>query len=271
MPSPRPTLLITRPREDSESLAEALQRQGWQTQSEPLLRLRWLDGPELDMADVQALLFTSANGVRAFARRSAARDYPVLAVGDGTARTARALDFSDVSSASGDVEALTALVRARCAPTAGRLLHVAGTVVAGDLAGRLANAGFAVDRAVLYAAETAQALSPEALAAIRDRQLFGVLAFSPRTARTCVRLLCTAGLAAAAADMTLYGLSPAVADAATHDPLCVWGAIRVAAHPDIESLLSVVGSPAIGGMTVPMQGSSPERSLFAPRGLTRPP
>src|SRR5229473_1898951 len=110
--------LITRPIEDAGELAAALSLRG-----------------------VQAVLFTSANGARAFARATARRDLAVIAVGDATARTARALGFADIASAGGDVGDLAALVAARLDPRRGALLHAAGSVVAGDLAARLRAAG----------------------------------------------------------------------------------------------------------------------------------
>jgi hypothetical protein len=92
------TALITRPEEDARPLAEALAARGVATVIEPLLAIRPL--PEAasdlakDLAGVQALLFTSANGARAFAELSPRRDIGVLAVGDATASAARGLGFT---------------------------------------------------------------------------------------------------------------------------------------------------------------------------------
>ena len=48
----------------------------------------------------------------------------------------------------------------RLRPEGGRLLHVAGSDVAGDLAGLLRDAGFAIERVVLYEARPVAGLSP---------------------------------------------------------------------------------------------------------------
>ena len=50
----------------------------------------------LDLDGVQALIATSANGVRAFAARDPRRSLPVCAVGDATARAASDAGFADV-------------------------------------------------------------------------------------------------------------------------------------------------------------------------------
>ena len=125
-------------------------------------------GVSLPLAGVQGILATSANCVRALAANLAERGLPVWAVGDATARCARDLGFTRVESASGDVDALAALVAKRVSPADGGLLHAAGTKVAGDLAGRLSPLGFDIRRAVLYEARTAKALSPALIAALEQ-------------------------------------------------------------------------------------------------------
>ena len=109
---------VTRPEEDAAELAEALRAEGVEVLVEPLLRIVYTDGPPLDLTGVQALIATSANGVRAFARRNQQRDVPVLAVGAATARAARAAGFTSVESAAGDVAALARL-RTRSGARAG--------------------------------------------------------------------------------------------------------------------------------------------------------
>ncbi len=231
-------LLITRPREDAEPLAKVLRQRGIEVILEPLLEVVYEEGPALDLDDVQTLLVTSANGVRAFARRDANRDMPVYAVGDASARAAAEAGFTVVESAAGDVDALAELVRSRLVPGAGTLLHVAGTKVAGDLKGMLQDAGFAYRRAVLYEAHTAVGFSAETEKALHRGDVDGVLLFSPRTAATFVDLAEAADLSGACAAMTVFCLSPAVAAKAG---TLAWGRVRTAARPDQEALLAMLG------------------------------
>jgi uroporphyrinogen-III synthase len=144
---------------------------------------------------VQAVLCTSANGVRALARATAERAVPVFAVGDRTATRARAEGFGAVESASGDAEDLARLVRRRLDPRAGRLVHVAGSAVTGDLAGTLAAGGFAVERIVLYEARPAIALTASTACLIGDGRIDLALFFSPRTAAIFARLVALADVA----------------------------------------------------------------------------
>ena len=60
-----------------------------------------------------SLVFTSANGVAAFAALTPDRALPVFTVGDATAEAARAAGFAAVRSAGGDIGMLAALLRGR--------------------------------------------------------------------------------------------------------------------------------------------------------------
>ena len=230
-------LLITRPRADAAPLARTLAGLGFPTLVEPMLEIVYRDGPPLDLGGVQALLATSGNGIRAFARRSAQRDLPVLAVGDATARTASAAGFTRVESAAGDVAALADLTACRLDPGAGALLHVAAGDLAGDLGGRLAAAGFVYRREVLYSALAAERLSPAARDALTGGRLAGVLLFSPRTAATFARLVGELGEVAALSRLVAFCLSRAVAAKVAALP---WREIILAAEPTEAALVEGV-------------------------------
>lgn len=232
-------LLITRPEEDAKPLAAALAEKGIDTLTQPMMTVTDTDAPDPDLDGVQALLITSANGIRAFARRNKNRDIPVIAVGDASARTARELGFSTVESARGNVETLAALVLGELAPAGGSLLHVAGSQVAGDLSGALTDAGFDVRRAVLYSARAVDGLGEEAASALRNGALDGVLLFSPRTGALFEELVRGAGLEGSLATTTAYCLSRAVADKVRGLP---WADVVIAAEPNQDALLAVISN-----------------------------
>jgi uroporphyrinogen-III synthase len=230
-------LWITRPEEDAGPLGGALCREGIEVLVAPLLLIVFADGPPLDITGVQALLATSANGVRAFARRNAERDMQVLAVGDATARAARTAGFAHVDNASGDVAALAELTRRRLDPARGAVLHVAASDLAGDLAAALTGAGFDYRRAVLYEARTADALPGWLVRDIDRGALDAVAVFSPRTGRTLVRLLQTAALSRAASGLVCFCLSDPVAAAVAGLP---WREVVTAGKPEQASMIAAI-------------------------------
>ncbi|MDH3240852.1 MAG: uroporphyrinogen-III synthase [Alphaproteobacteria bacterium] len=237
----RRRVLITRPAEDAGPLADALQARGFAVLIEPLLHIRMREGPAPDLTGVQALAFTSANGVRALvhaAPQAPGAGRPAFAVGPATAEAAKKAGFADVVSADGDVDALGRLIAGRLDAEAGAVLHVAGSHRAGDLMGRLEAAGFRARLAVLYDAVASEGLTPEVRAAIEASGVGWVLILSPRTAVGFVTLMQEAHLAARAVEICLVALSAAVAEAAAPLP---WGEVRVAAAPRQDALLEALG------------------------------
>jgi uroporphyrinogen-III synthase/predicted nucleic acid-binding Zn-ribbon protein len=248
--------LITRPEEDAAPLAAALNQRGIETTIESLLSIRTLTDAELDLSGVQAILFTSANGVRAFTELAAAkgaagwREIPALAVGDATARTARAAGFAQVGSAGGNVESLAELVSAKLDPQKGPLFHAAGSAVAGDLAGLLGGRGFELRRAMIYEARPAESLSSGTLDALRAGAF--------------------AALTQAAGDKAVDGcrraaalcLSPAVASAISALP---FRTLETADHPDLPSMLQLVEK--VAGTTAPAE---PEKIIDVTPSATVP-
>ena len=229
--------LVTRPREEAGRLAAALAARGIATLIEPLMEVRFGAAPP-DLAGVQAVLCTSANGVRALARSSGERRLPLLAVGEATAVRAQAEGFAAVASAGGDAADLARLAAAQLDPGNGRLLHVCGSDVAGDLAGDLRARGFAVERAILYQALPVAALSPVAVEAIGAGMIDVALFFSPRTAAIFVRLADSVGIGRCCAGIAAVSISLA-ADATV--AALPWRERRIAARPDQPALLEALG------------------------------
>jgi uroporphyrinogen-III synthase len=226
--------LVTRPRAEAAGLAAALAARGIGAIIEPLLEIHYRDEPVGDLGGVQAVLCTSANGVRALARLTEERAVPLFAIGEASAARARDEGFARVETASGSLADLVTLARDRLRPTGGRLLHVAGTVVAGDLVGALRADGFTVARAVLYDARPAPRLSDETVGALAARIVDFALFFSPRTAATFAQLADRADIADALGSTAAISIS-AAADAALA-PLS-FRERHIAARPDQAGLL----------------------------------
>lgn len=233
-----PTLLITRPEEDAAPLAVRLRAMGIDSVIAPLMRVVNLPGPDIDEQAYAGLIITSANGARALASRMRGRDIPVCAVGAASGAAAGAAGFTDIQCAGGNVETLAALIRDVCDPDAGPLLHAAGSVTAGDLAGDLAPDGFRIEVTRLYEAQAVDALPEAANAALQAGDLDGVVLYSPRTARIFDDLVEKAGVSAALARLDLFALSQNV-DAASGSR---WASRHIAATPDQEALLHTVAT-----------------------------
>jgi uroporphyrinogen-III synthase len=247
-------LLVTRPAADATVLADRLRAAGHEVLVDPIIEIRERTDATLDLDGVTGLLFTSANGARAFAALSARRDLAVFAVGDHTATVARAAGFVTIESADGDVAALVRLVGARRKPEDGVLLHVSGTVTIGELAETLGVAGYNVRQAALYEAEPAAAFDETTRAALAAGTIDGVLLFSPRTARHFAVLIDSTSLGTKIATLTAWCLSKPVADALA--PLSL-RALRVAPKPTQDALLDLIAQEGNGMSAAPEASNEP--------------
>lgn len=235
MAKPR-SLLLTRPRAQSEAFAAVLAAElpgRFRTLVAPLIEIVPVAEAPLDLSGLQGLLFTSSNGVEAFAARTADRSLPALCVGDMTAAAARAAGFADAASADGDVAAIAALAAAAYRPGAGAFLHVRGRHAAGDLTGRLAAAGIPARAAELYDQRTVD-LAPAAASALAAGAVEVVALFSPRSARIFAAQARAAGWPLGG--VAFAALSPAVAAALDGLP----GRRHVAAAPTRAGMLETL-------------------------------
>ncbi|QJE73211.1 uroporphyrinogen-III synthase [Aerophototrophica crusticola] len=230
-------VLVTRPRPEADSTAAAVAALGHRALVEPLLDIRLLPLPGLELDGLQGVVATSVNGVRALAGATDVRSLPLYAVGGKTAAMARDAGFASVVEGGGDAASLAGLLARTLDPRAGPLLHVSGADVAADLGALLAPAGIGVRRVVGYQAVAAGRLSPDVQLALAEGRIGAALFFSPRTARTFASLCTIEGVSAACAGLTALCLSQAVADGLAG---LGWGAVRVAERPTQEALLALL-------------------------------
>ena len=131
----------------------------------------------------EALAFTSANGVRAFASLSDNRDFKVYCVGRATAEQARAIGFENIKSADGAVDDLVALLRK---DNITHIVHYSGVHVAGDLVGALMVSGVKARREIIYGTQSV-AVIPNAAKSVIEQGGY-VLLHSPKAAQTLLML-----------------------------------------------------------------------------------
>jgi len=230
-------VLITRPIDDAAPLVAALKARDVEAMVEPMMTIRSTEEPLPELDDAQGVLFTSANGVRGFMTRTDRRDVKVYAVGEATAEAARRAGFVEIEVAGGDANALAKLVIEKCKPDAGKLIHVAGTHVAGNLSEQLTKAGFTMERAVLYDALSAHKFSTGTVESLRRLELEAVMLFSPRTAEIFMTLVDESGAEQGLSTIAAICLSQAVADRLPGER---FRKVVVAAKPDQSAMLDAL-------------------------------
>jgi len=235
-------VIVTRPEPDASRLAEQLARQGYQPLLCPLMEIVVHKTEAIPQDSYQAILVTSANGLRALESADlveSLKGTQVIAVGPASARLATELGFSAVHEAAGNVEALADLVRQTLSRDGGPLLYVTGKSRAGDLKADLEGDGFKVDRLELYEAAPAGSLDPAVSDALRNGQADMVLLYSPRTARIWAKLVRQEALAANIPSLRHVCLSQAVADA-VYEELGRNLTVAVASRPEDDAMLEAM-------------------------------
>ncbi|MEH6525435.1 MAG: uroporphyrinogen-III synthase [Sneathiella sp.] len=230
-------ILVTRPEPDASRLAATLSDLGHEVVLAPMMVIENLPGTKIATEDVQALLVTSANGARALGRATAFRNVKVFAVGNASAEAVRGEGFDNVVSAAGDVPSLAKQVISDCKPKNGKLVHIAGTDVAGDLSGLLKVAGFECDRAVLYETKVTEKLDTDLFSMFNSGALDAALFYSPRTALIFKANIKAAGLEAALDHVIAFCLSDAVAEKINDFS---WSDVKIAKEPNQDSLLMLL-------------------------------
>lgn len=177
---------ITRAQPGAAATAARVREMGHEAFVAPLLEVRNLPEPGLDLEGVGSLAFTSSNGVRAFAELTKDRSLRVFAVGQATAQAAKAAGFKRVLSADGDVAALAEGIAVRRAELTGAVLHPGAAELAGDLAGVLKRNGIEARQVILYDT-VAATLTPAELARLPEMDV--ALVHSPKAAQALAAVL----------------------------------------------------------------------------------
>lgn len=204
---------ITRTRPGADRTAERLRALGLTPVVAPLLAVQPLTPALPDLDRYAALVFTSPNGVAAYAALTPRRDHPVFTVGDATAAAARAAGFPQAQSAEGDIHALARLIAGQ--PPAGPILAAVAESPVADLAAlTYAQGSYAViDALPIYrTVPTDLSAPPQAQAAlVHSPRAARLLAGHGRSALKSYLVVCISPQAAA--PLSALALDPAVAEA----------------------------------------------------------
>jgi uroporphyrinogen-III synthase len=229
-------LLITRPKNAAVAITAALSARGHIPLIAPVMEIKTRDGKPLILEGVQAILATSANGVRALSQRSNNHNLPLYAVGPQTEEAARKSGFHFVHSANGDAEALAEKVISELDPANGAVFHASGAETSGYLGEALRAQNFLVKKEILYDALPVTKLSDAAENALGENILDGVLLFSPRTAKIFSKLILTAFLKEKCARLQAFCISAATADEVIS---LEFTNVAVASNPDHQGMLAL--------------------------------
>ena len=216
---------ITRTLPEADATAARVAARGHAAIVAPVLEARPVAGVAVDLAGVDAVAFTSAHAITAFAALTTRRDLPVFTVGDTTAAQALAAGFAQVRSADGNASTLAELI-AREQRDGRLVLHPTAREPAADLTALLADHGIQATALAVYETLPTPLSAPPADAD-------ALFVHSARGAAVAATLIADAGRL----DLEAYAISPAAAA-----PLAALGLTRLdaAPFPNEASLLDLL-------------------------------
>ena len=231
------TLLLTRPKAQSRALAQNIETEFPDKAScliSPLMAIV-PTGEIPDTSKFQAVLFTSVNGVQAFADLGGVTNSKCYCVGERTMKAAQAAGMEAIS-ANGAAAELIALVSKDLNPNDGSVLHIRGEHAAGDVAEKLTARGFMVEQAVLYCQEDCD-LTQKAQQALSRGEVQGLPLYSPLTARYFAEIMAK-NPSWPTHNLTALCISQNVAAELRNLTL---GRVEIAAEPNGAAMLALIG------------------------------
>ena len=228
-------VIVTRTQPGADETAARLNSLGYKAILSPMLRIVETGLEPATLDGVKDLIFTSANGVRAFhSSRAPADSFTAWCVGPSTAMAARETGFGRVVEGDGDAEDLARLILTARAELSGPLLHIANDAAAGHLVATLQKAGLHARFAAAYQTEAASSLSNEALAALETGRAI-LLVHSAKGADAIVQ----SGVSLRAT-MAVAISAPAAGPLERASPAGLW----IAERPNEDALMIALGDAA---------------------------
>ncbi|MFN7056441.1 uroporphyrinogen-III synthase [Hyphomonas sp.] len=228
-------VIVTRTQPGADETAAGLAALGYRPIVSPMLRIVETGLAAEALEGVRDIVFTSANGVRAFtaARAGETAAFAAWCVGPSTAEAAREAGFTPVVESDGDAAALAGLILARRDDLSGPLLHIANKAAAGQLVAALQAGGLEARFAAPYRTEAAPALSSEALEVLTSGSRCAVLVHSAKAADAL------AASQPPLAHAVIAAISEAAAEPLAHLPAA---ARAIAARPNEAALMAALKS-----------------------------
>lgn len=231
-------VILTRPLERAQPLAERLKSEGDEVLLAPMLKISYLPVEE-PSEPLQAVIFTSVQGVESVAAAKGYRIFPAFTVGSKTASAARQAGFERTWNADGDAEDLLQLILREANAGKGPLVHLCGDQTGGNLVERLKERGFDARRQKVYEAHAQGNLPANVVDKIRARGFDAALFFSPRSADIFCRIAREKELADSFSHAAAVVMSDAIKSEAAKLP---WKKIHTADKPTESSVLAVLQS-----------------------------
>ena len=233
-------VLLTRPKNESEELAEELFKFGMQVIIDPLLLITKMDGWEreyntIKKNEIALIIFTSSNAIREFSSYEKARNFDIAVVGRKSEFVAKNLGYKNIQVADGSALSLYSLMKEE--KRNGKILYVAGDSVTLEIADKLNEVGVAAKKIVVYKSSSALNLSHQTMQLLIENKINSAIFFSTKTAQTFVDLVKNGAIKFDLSSTKVFALSEKIAKVVSS---LSWYKIYIANDTTSESVISLI-------------------------------
>ena len=143
-------ILLTRPLEDCSEMIVKFKSLGHKVSHLPLLSVEEVLYDKINFADLNGVIFTSANAVKFLNHDEINKTIKCFCVGEATEKKARSFGFQNTIAAEGNVSNLKELILQNHDSSNGQLLYVSGETITVNLDQQLINEGYTIKRVINY-------------------------------------------------------------------------------------------------------------------------
>ena len=185
-------ILITRAEPDVNISVKNWQQAGLNAIAAPLTQFNLLENKIIKFDKYRAVIFTSANGVRAIEQLGlgdSLKNLPAFCVGENSAKWAREFGFINVKSAKGNVKDLIKLLKQNKNEISGDIIYPCAKHISQDLQKLSKPFGLFVEHLPIYEMQLIKTAHEIILDRIKQKEPLIIACYSLRSARMVLELI----------------------------------------------------------------------------------
>lgn len=185
------TIVLTRVLDDSLRIANILQKQGYDSFIEPLIKIKYIDSSKklfLENFDNQLIIVTSANALRFLSNINLNKTIKIICVGIESAKIANNLGYHNTKNASGNSESLLKYIIEHY-DTSKRIIYPCAKVLSFDLTKELTLKGYKIKQIPVYESIAVDDFSSLFKEKLKNGEFDTIRFYSKFTAQTFMHLI----------------------------------------------------------------------------------
>ena len=182
-------IVITRPKDDSAQLIEALKSQGHLVTHMPVIKVEKLKTEKINLANYKAVIFTSSNAIRFMNIEKFNLKIKCFCVGGSTEIAAKQAGFINLYTSEGTVDSLKELIIRTLDKKTEKLLYLSSEFISKDLDIDLINEGYVVDRISNYTSLPVEKIDQMVLNFIKKNPPDVFFIYSSKSAKNLFNLI----------------------------------------------------------------------------------